>query len=180
MSHSSRNCSLSHCLTSSFLHSLQRWNTSRRVSTSMRRCRPYPCKYAGFVVEASPITGPNSTHQPGSSRRPQTCHSRHRIGSSSPAGRRWRSPRSTAGSSRRRRTAIPSASSSSPRSRRRAAVPCGRRRGCRCASSGTRSEEHTSELQSHLNLVCRLLLEKKKKKLLHVLVLIKKIKKKYS
>jgi len=25
-----------------------------------------------------------------------------------------------------------------------------------------RSEEHTSELQSHLNLVCRLLLEKKK------------------
>src|SRR5260370_33273961 len=27
----------------------------------------------------------------------------------------------------------------------------------------TRSEEHTSELQSHLNLVCRLLLEKKKK-----------------
>src|SRR5260370_35884982 len=28
-----------------------------------------------------------------------------------------------------------------------------------------RSEEHTSELQSHLNLVCRLLLEKKKVKL---------------
>src|SRR5260370_18097193 len=31
------------------------------------------------------------------------------------------------------------------------------------ASAPTRSEEHTSELQSHLNLVCRLLLEKKKK-----------------
>src|SRR5260370_23660294 len=29
--------------------------------------------------------------------------------------------------------------------------------------SGLRSEEHTSELQSHLNLVCRLLLEKKNK-----------------
>src|SRR5207237_5249859 len=29
---------------------------------------------------------------------------------------------------------------------------------------GKRSEEHTSELQSHLNLVCRLLLEKKKTK----------------
>src|SRR5260370_10547092 len=29
---------------------------------------------------------------------------------------------------------------------------------------GDRSEEHTSELQSHLNLVCRLLLEKKKTK----------------
>src|SRR5260370_29342464 len=31
-------------------------------------------------------------------------------------------------------------------------------------TTGGRSEEHTSELQSHLNLVCRLLLEKKKKK----------------
>src|SRR5205809_1967792 len=30
----------------------------------------------------------------------------------------------------------------------------------------TRSEEHTSELQSRLHLVCRLLLEKKKKKLI--------------
>src|SRR4029434_5684065 len=30
-----------------------------------------------------------------------------------------------------------------------------------------RSEEHTSELQSHLNLVCRLLLEKKKKSALY-------------
>src|SRR5438270_8649189 len=31
--------------------------------------------------------------------------------------------------------------------------------------AGERSEEHTSELQSQSNLVCRLLLEKKKKKL---------------
>src|SRR4051812_44571878 len=31
------------------------------------------------------------------------------------------------------------------------------------AEDGRRSEEHTSELQSHVNLVCRLLLEKKKK-----------------
>src|SRR5690242_21590183 len=30
--------------------------------------------------------------------------------------------------------------------------------------SSQRSEEHTSELQSHVNLVCRLLLEKKKNK----------------
>src|SRR2546430_13263643 len=42
--------------------------------------------------------------------------------------------------------------------------------GCRCLGVGghgvarTRSEEHTSELQSQSNLVCRLLLEKKKKK----------------
>src|SRR5260370_27332202 len=31
-----------------------------------------------------------------------------------------------------------------------------------------RSEEHTSELQSHLNLVCRLLLEKKKHNVIRV------------
>src|SRR5260370_18599729 len=37
----------------------------------------------------------------------------------------------------------------------------------RARLSTTRSEEHTSELQSHLNLVCRLLLEKKKKKHKH-------------
>src|SRR4029077_3795848 len=39
------------------------------------------------------------------------------------------------------------------------------RSGSRAATASTvapdRSEEHTSELQSHLNLVCRLLLEKK-------------------
>src|SRR5438132_7762310 len=32
----------------------------------------------------------------------------------------------------------------------------------RCLRAGARSEEHTSELQSHSDLVCRLLLEKKK------------------
>src|SRR5690242_21037775 len=32
-----------------------------------------------------------------------------------------------------------------------------------CVFGKVRSEEHTSELQSHVNLVCRLLLEKKKK-----------------
>src|SRR5438477_4822719 len=42
------------------------------------------------------------------------------------------------------------------RRRRRHAVP---RRDRRATN---RSEEHTSELQSHVNLVCRLLLEKKK------------------
>src|ERR1035441_11115445 len=34
---------------------------------------------------------------------------------------------------------------------------------CRCAGFRCRSEEHTSELQSLRHLVCRLLLEKKKK-----------------
>src|SRR5690242_20815144 len=35
------------------------------------------------------------------------------------------------------------------------------------SGSGRRSEEHTSELQSHVNLVCRLLLEKKKRIQIH-------------
>src|SRR2546422_7187170 len=34
------------------------------------------------------------------------------------------------------------------------------------SSPGARSEEHTSELQSRLHLVCRLLLEKKKNKMI--------------
>src|SRR5260370_38748012 len=50
--------------------------------------------------------------------------------------------------------------------------PCARKRpawktsssSCRRRRDEDRSEEHTSELQSHLNLVCRLLLEKKKNK----------------
>src|SRR5690242_20928192 len=54
-----------------------------------------------------------------------------------------------------------------------------RGRGCvarahRCGRSHrdpARSEEHTSELQSHVNLVCRLLLEKKKKKKTHKIIL---------
>src|SRR5260221_7055229 len=46
---------------------------------------------------------------------------------------------------------------------------CGRQRGgstipsARSRAVADRSEEHTSELQSHSDLVCRLLLEKKKK-----------------
>src|SRR5438034_6276083 len=36
---------------------------------------------------------------------------------------------------------------------------------CPSASTVSRSEEHTSELQSHSDLVCRLLLEKKKKQI---------------
>src|SRR5690242_21026070 len=39
-----------------------------------------------------------------------------------------------------------------------------RARSSALRASIDRSEEHTSELQSHVNLVCRLLLEKKKKK----------------
>src|SRR5688572_31573141 len=52
-------------------------------------------------------------------------------------------------------------SSPVPRSKRycgSAATPCA---STRLANRGWRSEEHTSELQSQSNLVCRLLLEKK-------------------
>src|SRR5437773_6341394 len=44
------------------------------------------------------------------------------------------------------------------------AVPRIRRRHLDNRAANVRSEEHTSELQSHHDLVCRLLLEKKKKK----------------
>src|SRR5215218_11489037 len=51
---------------------------------------------------------------------------------------------------------------------------------CSCwpPSRATRSEEHTSELQSHSDLVCRLLLEKKKKKNYTAIFLKKKKQKK--
>src|SRR2546426_3577295 len=48
-----------------------------------------------------------------------------------------------------------------------AKLPLDKRRSCMVRQreeGGERSEEHTSELQSPCNLVCRLLLEKKKKK----------------
>src|SRR2546430_7275174 len=60
-----------------------------------------------------------------------------------------------------------------PQAGRSLAIPatdarCSQSNGLRTSSttgrSAARSEEHTSELQSQSNLVCRLLLEKKKKK----------------
>src|SRR5260370_27217228 len=50
----------------------------------------------------------------------------------------------------------------SRRARRFKLTSAGCGSACCCSASARRSEEHTSELQSHLNLVCRLLLEKKK------------------
>src|SRR5207248_7362949 len=49
---------------------------------------------------------------------------------------------------------------SAPSASRRASGSC---LACACSLRATRSEEHTSELQSPYDLVCRLLLEKKKK-----------------
>src|SRR3712207_8560602 len=51
-----------------------------------------------------------------------------------------------------------------PLGRGRVPAPGGRRDGGRSSRDQDRSEEHTSELQSRQYLVCRLLLEKKKKK----------------
>src|SRR5437763_12628099 len=45
---------------------------------------------------------------------------------------------------------------------RRRGVELGGAALCGCGGQGDRSEEHTSELQSPMYLVCRLLLEKKK------------------
>src|SRR6266481_6473765 len=61
----------------------------------------------------------------------------------------------------------------------RSSRSCRSGRGCRRGSRGScprrrsgaprRSEEHTSELQSQFHLVCRLLLEKKKKKIFFII-----------
>src|SRR6478672_12675419 len=60
-------------------------------------------------------------------------------------------------------TLLRSRTSCRPRCRRLAPAGC-RTRAPRAGSRRPRSEEHTSELQSRSDLVCRLLLEKKKKK----------------
>src|SRR5207249_9631102 len=67
-----------------------------------------------------------------------------------------------------RSTSVPRASRRERGSTRSSCASSERRRGSRCAATGpacrSRSEQHTSELQSRFDLVCRLLLEKKKKK----------------
>src|SRR5690606_40314233 len=73
-------------------------------------------------------------------------------------GGRFRSPRSTVS----RRTLPPSRPSPASRGRGRFTARRFRPRPLP-RLRGRRSEEHTSELQSRENLVCRLLLEKKKK-----------------
>src|SRR2546430_9351117 len=60
------------------------------------------------------------------------------------------------------RTRRPYARTHRPRGPIRRARPDGRTARLACRGSSPRSEEHTSELQSQSNLVCRLLLEKKK------------------
>src|SRR5690242_21602514 len=76
----------------------------------------------------------------------------------------FRSPGPCRRACRGRPTARPASARGRPRLRR--ACPRSGR-----ARPRPRSEEHTSELQSHVNLVCRLLLEKKKKKKKKIILL---------
>src|SRR5260370_29161380 len=76
------------------------------------------------------------------------------------------SPRSTMTSTPASETRMPASCQGVARSRLKAKAASSVSIGPAELTSAPRlrSEEHTSELQSHLNLVCRLLLEKKKKK----------------
>src|SRR5690242_20950765 len=69
----------------------------------------------------------------------------------------FRSARGSRAAARSRRCARPTVWG-----RRRPTRGCRRHATARRVRGPGRSEEHTSELQSHVNLVCRLLLEKKK------------------
>src|SRR5438552_10238716 len=73
--------------------------------------------------------------------------------------------RGPAGSARRARRGGTPSSAPARRSRHEPVPRRAPSAGARCGQRRQRSEEHTSELQSPDHLVCRLLLEKKNKKL---------------
>src|SRR5689334_24782681 len=77
-------------------------------------------------------------------------------------------------SSKRGRRGCFSWRGSTPRQQRRPLIPPSshRLKLNATASSPPRSEEHTSELQSQFHLICRLLLEKKKKFLSYLLYIL--------
>src|SRR3989475_6966899 len=95
------------------------------------------------------------------SRVPRTPPPRTRAPAPCEPGSRAESP-----PDRRRSTVAPRCRTPSLRRRR----PRGVQRAIARASDAMRSEEHTSELQSQSNLVCRLLLEKKKERIRPALV----------
>src|SRR5260370_15926206 len=74
-----------------------------------------------------------------------------------------RPPRSTLFPTRRSSDLSCNPGTAAPGRTRSSSVPTALWRPASPCTRLTRSEEHTSELQSHLNLVCRLLLEKKTK-----------------
>src|SRR3989454_9922448 len=111
---------------------------------------PHSCEYATKEGDRAPLQGRCSAnvHLSEGPGRHRSCCYVH--------------ARSVAHMESRMRRAEPSAPESIWMGSTRPVRP---RRGKR---GGGRSEEHTSELQSPCNLVCRLLLEKKKKKILTV------------
>src|SRR5690348_17827488 len=97
------------------------------------------------------------TSAPGCQRLPSTSTSTSSGGMLRNWNGRWKASRSEAGDIGKFSDGIA----------RDSAVPKSNAPVCRSVSpdtTSTRSEEHTSELQSPVHLVCRLLLEKKKKK----------------
>src|SRR5438046_8555333 len=90
------------------------------------------------------------------------------VPNTTPGGKIEAATASLDGTSAARSAVATSRLSASERARRVTSVgwaarSSGRSAAIGLAAVGTRSEEHTSELQSLTNLVCRLLLEKKKK-----------------
>src|SRR5207247_6858529 len=80
----------------------------------------------------------------------------------------FRSPRGTSHATARPATtpppSIPPSSTTGSAPRGSSATSGASSTPCSTSSTRARSEEHTSELQSRVDLVCRLLLEKKKKR----------------
>src|SRR2546422_4116577 len=74
----------------------------------------------------------------------------------------WRASSRAAVGSSHRREPIPLTRPLPAKRRSASWQRINREPGCRAGTRSSRSEEHTSELQSRLHLVCRLLLEKKK------------------
>src|SRR5690606_41350012 len=97
-----------------------------------------------------------SLHRPATTRvQPLSLHDALPISRESVSWLRTRGPTSAEIRAIMARTTSISTRVKPPRRRRRGA-------SLRTETTGRRSEEHTSELQSRENLVCRLLLEKKK------------------
>src|SRR5436190_4874826 len=76
----------------------------------------------------------------------------------------FRSSTSTSPNSESTRAPIAETAAASPMSHGQTSTrpPCSPAKPAVSSNASSRSEEHTSELQSHSDLVCRLLLEKKK------------------
>src|SRR2546429_6152303 len=117
----------------------------------LKQLGPYLFFFFFFKLSGDPRDLPSSPTRPSSDPPPPKC------GSSSPPARNCQRARANQSSCLRPHTPPRSRTSAACKSRR---GQCRFRREC---SSPQRSEEHTSELQSRLHLVCRLLLEKKKR-----------------